>query len=123
MGLIKTTEIRDLLYSLSGKEFYQYYADRKSYEELPLLTNDGIVIPSIGLKDSLSKKEHVNIVPTIAGSTRDEVKIWLAFSEYFVSVDYSATGALFDLPKVRLKDESAFEAFNYYRSTNGKLSW
>ena len=106
-------EIRAMLYSLSGKEFYQYYADRKSYEELPLLTNDGIVIPSIGLKDSLSKKEHVNIVPTIAGSTRDEVKIWLAFSEYFVSVDYSATGALFDLPKVSLKDESAFEAFNY----------
>ena len=114
-------EIRALLYGLSGKEFYQYYADRKSYEELPLLTNDGIVIPSIGLKDSLSKKEHVNIVPTIAGSTRDEVKIWLAFSEYFVSVDYSATGALFDLPKVSLKDESAFEAFNYYRSTAWKI--
>ena len=114
-------EMRALLYSLSGKEFYQYYADRKSYEELPLLTNDGIVIPSIGLKDSLSKKEHVNIVPTIAGSNRDEVKIWLAFSEYFVSVDYSATGALLDLPKVSLKDESAFEAFNYYRSTAWKI--
>ena len=93
-------ELRDLLLSLSGKEFYQYYAERKSFEELPLLTNDGLVIPKIGLREALSKKEHVNSVPTIAGSTRDEVKIWLAFSEYFVNVDYSGTGSLFNIPKV-----------------------
>ena len=94
------------------KEFYQYYENRESFEELPLLTNDGLVIPQIGLKHSLSKKEHVNIVPTIAGSTRDEVKIWLAFSEYFVTLDNSAASYLFDLPKVILNDENAFEAFN-----------
>ena len=114
-------KLRNLLYSLSGKEFYQYYAERESFEELPLLTNDGIVIPKIGLKESLSKEEYVNIVPTIAGSTRDEVKIWLAFSEYFVTVDYSATGFLFNLPKVILKDEDAYEAFNYYRSNSWKI--
>ncbi len=114
-------EIRDLLLSLSGKEFYQYYANRESYEELPLLTNDGIVIPIIGLKDALSKEEHVNNVPTIAGSTRDEVKIWLAFSEYFVTLDDSVTSFLFDLPRVILKDEDAYEAFNYYRSNAWKI--
>ena len=114
-------ELRDLLFSLSGKEFYQYYAERKTFEELPLLTNDGLVIPKIGLREALSKKEHVNNVPTIAGSTRDEVKIWLAFSEYFVSLDYSATGSLFNLPKVIFKNEEAFEAFNYYRSSAWKI--
>ena len=114
-------ELRDMLYSISGKEFYQYYANRESFEELPLLTNDGLVIPKIGLKYSLSKKEHVNIVPTIAGSTRDEVKIWLAFSEYFVTLDNSAASYLFDLPKVILNDEDAFEAFNYYRSAAWKI--
>lgn len=114
-------ELRDMLYSMSGKEFYQYYAKRESFEELPLLTNDGLVIPKIGLKHALSKKEHVNIVPTIAGSTRDEVKIWLAFSEYFVTLDNSAASYLFDLPKVILNDEDAFEAFNYYRSTAWKI--
>jgi para-nitrobenzyl esterase len=114
-------ELRDLLFSLSGKEFYQYYAERKIFEELPLLTNDGLVIPKIGLREALSKKEHVNSVPTIAGSTRDEVKIWLAFSEYFVALDYSATGSLFNLPKVILKNEEAFEAFNYYRSSAWKI--
>ena len=114
-------ELRHILYSLSGKEFYQYYAERESFEELPLLTNDGIVIPKIGLKKSLSKKEHINNVPTIAGSTRDEVKIWLAFSEDFVSLDYSVAGSIFGLPKVNLNDENAFEAFNYYRSNAWKI--
>ena len=109
------------MYSLSGKEFYQYYSERKTYEELPLLTNDGLVIPRIGLKEALSKEEYVNNVPTIAGSTRDEVKIWLAFSEYFVAVDTSVTGSIFNLPKVNLKDENAFEAFNYYRSNAWKI--
>ena len=114
-------ELRDILLSFSGKDFYQYYAERESYEELPLLTNDGVVIPKIGLREALSNKRYVNQVPTIAGSTRDEVKIWLAFSEYFVSVDYSATGSLFNIPKVILKDEDAYEAFNYYRSTAWKI--
>ena len=114
-------ELRDLLFSLSGKEFYQYYAERKSFEELPLLTNDGLAIPKIGLREALSKKEHINSVPTIAGSTRDEVKIWLAFSEYFVALDYSATGSLFNLPRVIFKNEEAFEAFNYYRSSAWKI--
>ncbi len=118
---LSNKELKDLLYSLSGKEFYQYYANRESYEELPLLTNDGLVIPKIGLKDALSKKEHVNIVPTIAGSTRDEVKIWLAFSEYFVALDSSASSYLFNLPKVVLKDEDAYEAFSYYRSNAWKI--
>ena len=114
-------ELRDLLFSLSGKEFYQYYSERKTFEELPLLTNDGLVIPKIGLREALSKKEHVNSVPTISGSTRDEVKIWLAFSEYFVTVDYSGTGSLFDIPKVILNDKDAFEAFNYYRSNAWRI--
>ena len=114
-------EVRDLLYSFSGKEFYQYYANRETFEELPLLTNDGLVIPKIGLREALSKKEYVNNVPTIVGSTRDEVKIWLAFSEYFVTLDNSATSFLFDLPKVVLKDEDAYEAFSYYRSNAWKI--
>ena len=120
-GQFDDIELRDILYSLSGNEFYQYYSERENFEELPLLTNDGIVIPKIGLRESLSKEEHVNIVPTIAGSTRDEVKIWLAFSEYFVSVDYSVSGSLLGLPKVILKNEDAFEAFNYYRSNAWKV--
>ena len=114
-------EIRNVLYGLSGIDFYSYYKDRKNYEEIPLLTNDGIVIPEIGLDAALSKSEHVNIVPTIAGSNIDEVKYWLAFSDYFVNLDYSLGSSLFGLPKIILKDEDAYEAFNYYRSSAWKV--
>ena len=114
-------ELRDILLDLSGKEFYEYYAYRKNYEEIPLLTNDGIVIPKVGLRAALSIKEHVNSVPTMIGSNRDEVKFWLAFSEYFVDLDFSIGGSIFGLPKIILKDENAYEAFNYYRSNSWKV--
>ena len=83
--------------------------------------SDGIVIPEIGLKSALSSEKFINKVPTIAGSNIDEVKLWLATAEYFVKLDYSAVGNILNIPKVSLKDEDAFEAFNYYRSAAWKI--
>ena len=40
-----------MLLSSSAEEFFQIYAERESYEEIPLLTADGVVIPKIGLKN------------------------------------------------------------------------
>ncbi|MDA9688725.1 carboxylesterase family protein, partial [Gammaproteobacteria bacterium] len=114
-------EIRDVLLSLTTKDFFKHYADREPYEEIPLLTSDNIVIPQIGLRAALYEKEFVNNVPTIAGSNRDEVKLWLASAEYFVELEYSAIGSALKIPNVRLKDKEAFEAFNYYRSSAWKI--
>jgi len=114
-------EIRSILYSLDEQELFKIYSERESYEEIPLLTADGLVIPSIGLRKALGEKQYVNNVPTILGSNRDEVKIWLAFSEYLVEVDYSISGSLFNLPKVIIKDEDAYQAFSYYRSAAWKI--
>ena len=114
-------EIRDVLLNLSTKDFFKHYADRESYEEIPLLTSDNIVIPKIGLRAALYENDFVNSVPTIAGSNRDEVKLWLATAEYFVELEYSAAGSVLKIPSVRLKDKEAFEAFNYYRSSAWKI--
>ena len=114
-------KIRKMLLSSSAEEFFQIYAERESYEEIPLLTADGVVIPKIGLKKSLSDSSHVNIVPTIAGSNRDEVKLWLGTARYFVDLDYSLIGSVLSIPKVKLKNEDSFEAFNYYRSAAWKI--
>ena len=114
-------EIRDILLNLSTQEFFEHYANRETYEEIPLLTSDNIVIPESGLRASLFNKDIVNKVPTIAGSNRDEVKLWLATAEYFVELDFSAVGSLLNIPNVKLKDEDAFEAFNYYRSSAWKI--
>ena len=114
-------EIRKTLLSLSANEFFEIYSNRESYQEIPLLTADNIVIPDIGLRRTLAKKELINNVPLMAGSNADEVKLWLATAEYFVDLDYSFLGSILDIPKIVLKDEEAFEAFNYYRSAAWKI--
>ena len=114
-------KIRDILKNLSAEDFFKYYANRPSYENLPLLTADGIVIPEIGLKLALSKNEIINKVPTIAGSNRDEVKLWLASAKYFVDLNYSFLGSVFKVPKVKLKNKKAFNLFNSYRSKAWKI--
>ena len=116
-----TIEIRELLKSLSAEELFKYYSERPSYENLTILTADGLVIPEIGLTEALSKKEYVNHVPTIAGSNKDEVKLWLASAKYFVDLDYSFLGSLFGVPKVVLNDKDAFNLFNSYRSRAWKI--
>jgi len=118
---INKDDLRQTLLNLSAEEFFSHYADRPSYEQLPLLTADGIVIPLIGLSKALATEDHLNIVPTIAGSNRDEVKLWLGSAEYFVNLKFSPLGKLLGIPKVSLKDEDAFELFNYYRSSAWKL--
>ena len=114
-------DVRNILYNLTTDEFFQHYYDRETYEEIPLLTSDGLVIPKIGLRDALYEKDHINSVPTIAGSNRDEVKLWIGTAEYFVNLEFSPVGSVLNIPKVKLKDEVAFEAFNYYRSNAWKI--
>ena len=114
-------KVRNILKTISAKDFFKYYANRPSYENLPLLTSDGIVIPKIGLKDSLSKEKYVNRVPIIAGSNRDEVKLWLASAKYFVDLDYSFLGSIFGIPRVNINNNEAFNIFNSYRSRAWKI--
>ena len=121
IGPTKNTKIREMLLTLSAEDFFSVYSNREPYEELPLLTSDGIVIPLTGLRESLTSEKHVNKVPTIAGSNRDEVKLWLATAKYFVDLDYSLIGSVLRIPKVKLSNKDSFEAFNYYRSTAWKI--
>jgi len=113
-------ELYEELLELTAEEFFSEYSD-KSNLEVPLLTNDGIVIPKEGLEKALKNPEHLNDVPFMAGSNRDEVKLWIGTAEYFVKLDYSFIGSILGIPRVRLKDEDAFEAFNYYRSEAWKI--
>ena len=112
---------RQMLLEISTEDFFSIYSQRETYDEIPLLTADGIVIPKIGLKNALSDENHLNIVPTIAGYNRDEVKLWLATAKYFVDLEFSVLGSVLNIPKVKLNDEDSFEAFNYYRSAAWKI--
>ena len=114
-------QVREILKNLSAKEFFKYYSERESYENLTILTADGLVIPEIGLTKALSQKEYVYHVPVIAGSNKDEVKLWLASAKYFIDLDYSFLGSIFKVPKVVLKNKDAFNLFNSYRSRAWKI--
>ena len=118
---INRVTLREILLNLSSKDFFSHYANRPTYEEIPLLASDGVVIPLIGLSEALGNKDYLNIVPVIAGSNRDEVKLWLASAEYFVDLKFSPIGKILGVPKVSLKDKESFEVFNYYRSSAWKL--
>jgi para-nitrobenzyl esterase len=117
---LSSEDLYKRLLGLSAEEFFSEYSD-KSNLEVPLLTNDGIVIPLEGLEKALSNSRYVSDVPFMAGSNRDEVKLWIGTAEYFVKLDYSFFGSILGIPRVILKDEDAFEAFNYYRSESWKV--
>jgi para-nitrobenzyl esterase len=117
---LSSEDLYKRLLGLSAEDFFSEYSD-KSNLEVPLLTNDGIVIPLEGLEKALSKSSYVSDVPFMAGSNRDEVKLWIGTAEYFVKLDYSFFGSILGIPRVTLKDEDAFEAFNYYRSEAWKV--
>ena len=84
------------------------------------MTNDGIVIPKDGLYEALKNPIDPSI-PVIAGSNRDEVKLWIGTALYFIQPEYSFIGSIFGIPRIKIVNEDAFEAFNYYRSSAWQL--
>jgi para-nitrobenzyl esterase len=112
---LSSEDLYKKLKGLSTERFFNEYSD-KSNLEVPLLANDGIVIPLEGLEKALGNSSYVSDVPFMAGSNRDEVKLWIGSAKYFVNLSYSFFGSILGIPRVTIKDEDAFEAFNYYRS-------
>jgi para-nitrobenzyl esterase len=117
---IPITKVNSLLKQLSADDVFKEYIN-KSNLEIPLLTNDGIVIPKKGLQESLKDPNILYKVPVIAGSNRDEVKLWIGSAEYFVKADFSFLGYIFGVPRIKLRNKDAFEAFNYYRSSTWQI--
>ena len=113
-------EINKILKSISAEDFYIQYLS-KSNLEIPLLTNDGIVIPIVGLQKALRSTDYVSKVPIIAGSNRDEVKLWIGSAKYFAEQEFSFLGKLFGIPRIKIVNRGAFDAFNYYRSSAWQL--
>ena len=113
-------EIRNKILEVSAYDFYSYYISENSLREIPLMTNDGIVIPKEGLYEALKNPIDISI-PVIAGSNRDEVKLWIGTALYFIQPEYSFIGSIFGIPRIEIVNEDAFEAFNYYRSSTWQL--
>ena len=89
-------EIRSALKSKNAYDFYKHYL-KFDFHEVPLLTNDGIVIPKEGLSDSL-KNPINNSIPLMIGSNRDEVKLMDWDIIIFCKTQVSLIGSLLGVP-------------------------
>ena len=117
---IDIEEQRKILKEVDPYTFFLLYQD-ENIRSIPLITEDGITMPKEGMKAALSNPEHLNVVPTIAGSNKDEVKLWLAAADYFIKLDTSFLGNMIGVPKPVIKDKQAYQAFNYFRATAWQL--
>ena len=105
---------REILYKTDPQELVNLYGD---VFETPLLTNDGIVIPEIGLLESLGSEEYLNQVPTIAGSNKDEINLWIGFSDYFIKTEETFLSKPLGVPRIIIRDK---EKYNLYSSIRAK---
>jgi para-nitrobenzyl esterase len=119
-NVIGLEEKRKILKEIDPYTFFLLYQD-ENILNIPLITEDDISIPLEGMKAALGNPDHLNSVPTIAGSNRDEVKLWLAAAEYFVRLDKSFIGNMIGLPKPIIRDKHTYQVFNYFRATAWQL--
>ena len=109
---------REILYKTSAQELVNFYGDTF---ETPLLTNDGIVVPEIGLLSALGSKEHLYKVPTIAGANKDEIKLWIGFSDYFIKTEESFLSKTVGIPKIAIRDMEKYEFYSSIRAKGWQL--
>ena len=111
--------IRSQLFNIEAYDIYQLYDHENVLAEIPLLTNDGIVIPKTGLARGIKKPINKDI-PLIAGSNRDEVKLWIG-TALLCTARIFFFRSILGVPRIKIVNEDAFEAFNYYRSSAWQL--
>ncbi|MFM7273240.1 MAG: carboxylesterase/lipase family protein, partial [Gammaproteobacteria bacterium] len=85
----------------------------------PLSTADGIVIPREGILAALADPANAKQVPVMAGTTRDEVTLWLATSRYFVDANYPFTR--WGPPRLRVRDPALYDWWVSLRSRGWKI--
>ena len=95
------------------------YFDLEEDHIQPAVIRDGVVIPREGVLAGLANPRYAKNVPVMAGTTRDEVTLWLGLSRYFVDVSYPFTKAL--PGKLRIKDPALYGFWVDMRSRGWKL--
>ncbi len=110
------------LRSIDGKALLETYKQisKDTYDRLPILTRDGIVVHIDGVSAGLAAAKKKNNIPVIAGSNQDELSLWLATNRYFVNASYPLT-KLVPLPKIKFKREDLYRLWVKTRSQGWKL--
>ena len=107
------------LRDVPARELLRAYFDLEEDHIQPLVIRDGVVIPKDGILAALADPQFAKGVPVMAGTTRDEITLWLGLSRYFVDVSYPLT-QLFPA-KLRIKDAEQYAFWVDMRSRGWKL--
>jgi para-nitrobenzyl esterase len=91
-----------------------------TYDYLPLTQRDGIVIPKEGLREALGNSKFTKNIPVLAGTTKDEVSLWIGVSTYFTEKTYPFT-KLIPIPKLKLKNPELYQYWLQTRSHAWKV--
>ncbi len=110
------------LRSIDGRDLLETYKkiSENTYDRLPLLTRDGIVIHVKGMSAGLAAAKNKSNIPVIAGSNKDELSLWLASNRYFVDASYPLT-KLIPFPKIEFKRKNLYKLWVKTRSQGWKL--
>ena len=113
---------RRILKNLSTDDLLSIYIelDEKTFDYIPLVNRDGIVIPKEGILSALGNKKYAKEVPVIFGSNRDELSLWLAVNNYFSELTYPFTRFI-PIPKIQLKKPELYKLWLNVRSEAWKL--
>ncbi len=107
------------LRAVPAEQLLRAYFELEEDHIQPAVISDGVVLPEEGLLAALSDPRYAKRLPVMAGTTRDEITLWLGLSRYFVDVSYPLTRAL--PAKLRIKDPRLYQFWVDMRSRGWKL--
>ena len=62
-----------------------------------------------------------NKIFSLNGSNKEEIKLWLGFSKYFIATNQSFLSRCIGIPRVEIKDEEKYQLYNEIRSKGWQL--
>ncbi len=115
-ALVTSDELR----AVPAHEFLEAYFSLPHDHIQPTIIADGVVIPEIGVLRALADPNYAKHIPVLAGTTRDEVSLWLGLNHYYLNVTRSFGDFL--PPKLRIKEPEKFRFWVRVRSQGWKLA-
>ena len=119
LGLSNASVDASTLRSVPAIDLLAAYFELDEDHIQPAVIRDGVVVPEEGVLTALADPRYAKNVPVMAGTTRDEVTLWLGLSRYFVDVSYPLTKAL--PAKLRIRDPTLYDFWVDMRSRGWKL--
>jgi para-nitrobenzyl esterase len=107
---VEASELRAIDMSQFVGAYYALPVDHMQ----PAIIADDIVIPAAGLSAALADPQYAKNVPVMAGTTRDEITLWIGLNRYFVDADYPLTRLL--PPRMTIRDEALYRFWTQIRS-------